>query len=210
MMFYMQNRYLGLITGCVMVFVLFICIYQEYEKGFNAGVGAFIILAVIFLMTACLFVHTAKLFKGNRVIVEIGKDLLIKTKKKSARSKAKTVFNFVIDNYEYDDRQLEKALKAEKAGGPTDFYERCADEVAIDKKGLCGELSHLLIKLYRLLGFDACYVVVYRDYTGEMVDHACVGLYLKDKLILVDPAYAVFDIKHRKYKMMRSRSFKAW
>ena len=106
------------------------------------------------------------------------------------------LFKWVINNIEYDTNHSKE------------FY-RSAAETFNNKKGLCGELSVLLISLYRNVGITANYVKVTKDDTGKAVNHACVHIVnCKDEIQLVDPAYKIFDIKHISWELIFDENLK--
>ncbi len=47
------------------------------------------------------------------------------------------------------------------------------------------------------VGVKASWVSVYVDFEGEEVNHACVAIETKEGIILADPAYQKWDVKHR-------------
>jgi tetratricopeptide (TPR) repeat protein len=57
----------------------------------------------------------------------------------------------------------------------------------------------------RHVGLEAHYVLVERDYAGRLVSHACAGVYLTNRLILVDPAYKWFGVAHKNFKVLNDR-----
>jgi tetratricopeptide (TPR) repeat protein len=65
----------------------------------------------------------------------------------------------------------------------------------------CVDYAFLYVALARSLGLPAFLVTVEKDYRGEVVGHACAGVFIEGKLLLADPAYAWFGAPHRKYEV---------
>lgn len=80
------------------------------------------------------------------------------------------------------------------------------------KQGVCGETAMLFVVLVRRHGVNAKFCEVIRDYKGELVNHACVIVTLKNgKQVLIDPvAYNLFDVKHKEYKTIDDFTVLQW
>jgi len=112
----------------------------------------------------------------------------ILTESSSDIEKALAIYDWMVKHIDYEE------------GG---FYgERNAHEVFKAKQGICGEATYLYMLMARYAGLIANYVDVHIDHTGEKVDHACAGVMLDDKLVLVDIGIGQFDIKHKKYSVL--------
>lgn len=115
---------------------------------------------------------------------------------------AKNLFDWVLTNIKYDTTHSKE------------FY-RTAAETYNNRLGVCGELSVLLITLYRSAGIQANFAEVTKDDTGKEVAHACVVISNSDRgNQLVDVAYKSFDVKHTAYRVMSDNelmtNFKNW
>jgi tetratricopeptide (TPR) repeat protein len=64
----------------------------------------------------------------------------------------------------------------------------------------CQDYTFLYIAMARHLGLQAYYVLVTRDFSGKYVSHACAGLFIDGKAVLVDPAYLWFGVPHEEYE----------
>jgi hypothetical protein len=117
--------------------------------------------------------------------------------KDSEVEKAKAIFNWFMGNIKYGEEMKEK-----KGAGYFDSI-----EVFTHKEGICGEMAILYITMARVAGMKVNYISVSKDYKGKEVSHACAGVYINDQLILVDPAYRQFDIKHQEYKLINDEDF---
>ncbi|MDZ4846644.1 MAG: DUF4407 domain-containing protein [Chitinophagales bacterium] len=115
---------------------------------------------------------------------------------------AKNLFDWVQTNVEYDTTHTKE------------FY-RTAAETYNNRLGVCGELSVLMISLFRSAGIEASFAEVTKDDTGKEVAHACVVISSNEGgKQLVDVAYKSFDIKHTAYRVMSDNelmtNFKNW
>lgn len=66
----------------------------------------------------------------------------------------------------------------------------------------CEDYTFLYVALARLLDLKADYVLVKRDCDGQEVTHACAGLIIDGKGVLVDPLYHWFGVPHVEYRFM--------
>ena len=119
--------------------------------------------------------------------------------------KAKAIFKWFEQNITYDH------VRASQNG--TGY--RNARRVFEDKEGICGEMAFLYIVMAWYVGIkSASFISVEIDNTGNKVAHACAAFKHNGKLILVDPAYHKFDIKHEKYEVWDNEktiaAFKSW
>ena len=122
--------------------------------------------------------------------------------------KARLLFYWMWKNILYDFEKLE-AMEEEKS----DSY-RDSIEVLEHQRGVCGEQTILYVAMARTIGLTANYVSVTVDDKGESVCHACAGVFVSGRTILVDPAYRTFDIQHQKYEVLNDEEaaylFKFW
>jgi transglutaminase-like putative cysteine protease len=108
----------------------------------------------------------------------------------SSKAKAKALFEWIHKNIQYGGNR------------PRGIGYRDSVETKLAGEGVCGEMAFLYVAMARVVGLTARFVIVDRDYRNSSVNHACAGVYIKDQLILVDPAYHTFDIHHRKFKAL--------
>ncbi|MHB8523080.1 MAG: tetratricopeptide repeat protein [Limisphaerales bacterium] len=66
----------------------------------------------------------------------------------------------------------------------------------------CHDYTVLYVALARSVGLQAYYVLVNKDYRGKAVSHACAGVFIGDKALLVDPAYLWFGVPHLQYQFL--------
>jgi len=111
------------------------------------------------------------------------------------KAKSEALYDWFLATIIYGD----KKRKSHKAG-----Y-RTAMEVFADREGVCGEMAVLYVVMARSVGLAANYVSVFTDCKGEDVKHACAAIKLGQKQVLIDPAYATFGIKHKKYKVLTDK-----
>jgi tetratricopeptide (TPR) repeat protein len=67
---------------------------------------------------------------------------------------------------------------------------------------ICEETENLFIAMVRVLGLPVYPVEIFRDFRGNYVNHICGGVVINGKLILVDPTYKMFDIKHMDFRVV--------
>lgn len=93
-----------------------------------------------------------------------------------------------------------------------DFYKRSV-EVLRKKHGVCAESAVLYVTMARCAGLVSSYASVKKDFNGKKVRHACAGVRIRGWL-LVDLTMEAFDIKHKRYEILRDEEviarFKAW
>ena len=70
----------------------------------------------------------------------------------------------------------------------------------INKGLLCQDYALLYVALARAVGLKAYFVTVSQDYQGGNIWHACVGVIIGKKALLVDPMYEWFGIPHKRYQ----------
>lgn len=66
----------------------------------------------------------------------------------------------------------------------------------------CDDCTRLYVSLARHLGLRAYYVLVEKDCDGRETGHACAGLVLEGRGLLVDPVYGWFGVPHQAYKFL--------
>jgi Flp pilus assembly protein TadD len=64
----------------------------------------------------------------------------------------------------------------------------------------CQDYAFLYTALARSVGLKSYVVLVDRDYRGKLVSHACAGVVLGEKAVLVDLAYSWFGVPHKDYE----------
>jgi len=109
----------------------------------------------------------------------------------SKEEKARSLYEWMEDNIFY-----------EKISGIFGPHYRHAKEVFEEKKGICGEMTFLYVTMARIVGVEAAYVDVKRDFHNKKVGHACAQVRTEEGKKLVDPAYHHYDINHRQYKVL--------
>ena len=67
---------------------------------------------------------------------------------------------------------------------------------------ICQDYAILYVALARELGLDSHYVLVNKDQRGRLTGHACAGVVIGQKAILVDPAYSWFGVNHQDYEFL--------
>ncbi len=116
-------------------------------------------------------------------------------------SKAKKLFDWFQSNITYGDSKRWKGYST-------------GQEVFRNKQGVCGEMAFLYVTMARSIGLKSDFVIVDRDYKGDKVHHACAGVDVEKGYIFVDPAYHMFDVSHKKYRIAADREimdiFKRW
>jgi tetratricopeptide (TPR) repeat protein len=65
----------------------------------------------------------------------------------------------------------------------------------------CQDYTVLYVAMARSLGLRANYTFVSRDYTGNLVSHACAVVFVGTNAILVDPTYKWFGVPHQVYQL---------
>jgi len=105
--------------------------------------------------------------------------------------KARAIFDWFIRNISYGQSGRKKYKKG---------Y-RHAAEVFTDREGVCGEMAILFVCMARAVGMQANYVLVEIDCFGDKVGHACAGVKVNGKLVLIDTAYYTYAIKHQVYQV---------
>lgn len=111
--------------------------------------------------------------------------------------RARVIFEWFQKNVQYGESIREKVGSG--------YFD--ALEVFTHKQGVCGEMAILYCSMARMVGLKASYVSVKKDYEGEEVSHACAGVEINGRHVLVDPAYHSFDIKHQEYDVLSDESF---
>jgi len=112
------------------------------------------------------------------------------TNRQSALAKAKALFAWVHSNVQYGGHR------------PRGIGYRDSIETKVAGEGVCGEMAFLYVAMARVVGLVASFVIVDRDFRGKRVNHACAGVRIAGKQILVDPAYHSFDIAHKEIRVM--------
>ena len=66
----------------------------------------------------------------------------------------------------------------------------------------CQEYAKLYVALARVVGVNAFYVHLEKDYSGEVVYHDCAAVFAGGKAFLADPAYRWFGPPHQDYLLL--------
>ncbi len=111
---------------------------------------------------------------------------------KSDHDKAYSIYGWVEDNIDYGVLKQNNGYRNSK-------------EVLELREGVCGEMAFLYITMTRSINLKSNYVSVNVDCLGERVRHACASVHINRRVILVDPAYHKFDIKHREYEILTDK-----
>jgi tetratricopeptide (TPR) repeat protein len=69
----------------------------------------------------------------------------------------------------------------------------------------CQDYSLLTVVLAREVGLNAFFVWVEKDFRGRPVSHACAGIFVDGKALLVDPAFHWFGAAHQGYQFKDDR-----
>ncbi|MFH1133785.1 MAG: transglutaminase domain-containing protein [Nanoarchaeota archaeon] len=107
---------------------------------------------------------------------------------RSEAEKAGALFHWFEANIPYDERH-------------PDTY-RTSLETMRQGTGVCGESAYLYVCMARAINLRSAWAVVERDFRGQDVHHACAAVKVEGELMLVDPAYHLFDAKHKRYHIM--------
>jgi hypothetical protein len=107
------------------------------------------------------------------------------------RERAEKIFQWVCGNIKYGNLKSNVGY-------------RNSLETINSKEGICGEMAYVYLILARATNIKSNYVSVRRDFQNKSVYHGCAGIFIPN-LILVDPAYRSFDIKHRKYEVLNDK-----
>ncbi len=121
---------------------------------------------------------------------------------KGDKEKAHEIFRWFLQNVKYGDSK--RGYKG---------Y-RNSKEVLEGRQGVCGEMAFLYVTMARSVGLKSNYVSVKRDNRGKDVHHACASVDIDGGIILVDPAYNSFEIKHVEWyvlsDMQAIENFRQW
>ncbi len=64
----------------------------------------------------------------------------------------------------------------------------------------CQDYTFLYVAMARAVGLKAYYVLVDKDYRNKVVFHACAGIFVNEKALLIDPGYRWFGAPHKEYQ----------
>ena len=106
----------------------------------------------------------------------------------SSDEKARAIYNWIVHNIDYGKPQQRKGYIS-------------SDEVVKNRLGICAEMAFLYTAMARSVGLNSNFVSVDVDCYGKRVNHACSNIGIERGLILVDPAYQAYDVKHRSFKI---------
>jgi hypothetical protein len=105
----------------------------------------------------------------------------------SREQKARAIYDWIEQNIQY--------------GKSRSGYSN-SEEVLERGKGICGEMVFVYVTMARSVGLESAFVEVDVDYKGKRVAHACGIVETERGNILVDPAYHMYDVHHRDYKVL--------
>jgi Flp pilus assembly protein TadD len=83
--------------------------------------------------------------------------------------------------------------------GAREVFAKMADKTATFN---CVEGAHLCVALGRDIGLKIFQAMVVRDYTDEVVQHACAALFIKTNVLLIDPSYNWFGVPHKEVTVL--------
>ena len=83
------------------------------------------------------------------------------------------------------------------------MYSEEIQKVLRKKKGICIESALLMTLMLKIAGLRSEIAIVYKDFTGERVKHACSAVWLNNRWVLLDVAYNMFDVKHKEYELIK-------
>ena len=71
-----------------------------------------------------------------------------------------------------------------------------------EQRFVCKEYANIYVSLARAVGLKAFWVYVFEEVDGQKEQHACAGVYIGDRCLLVDPASNWFGVPHRRFKVL--------
>lgn len=102
---------------------------------------------------------------------------------------SKALFNWCLDNIQYQETHA------------LDHY-KTSRETWNSRVAICGEMSIFFNAMLKYKGIQCNYIHVDVNDKADQVNHACSGLKINDKMVLVDVAYQTFDISHQKWNVV--------
>lgn len=66
----------------------------------------------------------------------------------------------------------------------------------------CQEYANFYVALARAVGLKTFFVLVFEEVDGGKALHACAGVCIADKLLLVDPSYCWFGVPHKQFTVL--------
>jgi hypothetical protein len=116
--------------------------------------------------------------------------------------KARAVHEWIVSAISYDDARLAAA-----EGGRDDGNPYRPEQTLARKAGICCDMTVLYIALAKKLDVRAQYARVSIDHRGERVRHACAEVDVGHRKLLADPAYKLFDVRHKRYEIVREWAY---
>lgn len=104
--------------------------------------------------------------------------------------RARAIYDWEVAHIAYDEERLHSWF------GPDVLH---PEETLRRGRGICTDMASLYVAIARRMGLRAWYAHVDANGKGELVNHACAAVDLPERRLLVDPAYGIFDARHRKY-----------
>jgi hypothetical protein len=120
-----------------------------------------------------------------------------------AIDKAKTIYDWIVKNIEYDHGR-KKAIEDRLDDG-VPYH----PEVTLSRsRGVCSDMAILYITIAREMGLKVHFADVSIDHNGNKVGHACAVVDTQSGRYQVDPAYQQFDARHKKYRIISEPAVK--
>ncbi|MBL7100768.1 MAG: transglutaminase domain-containing protein [Nanoarchaeota archaeon] len=110
---------------------------------------------------------------------------------KSEKKKAYNIFNWIVNNIDYNAPWFLRNLRY----GST-------EKVLEEEEAVCVDMAFLYVTMARVSGLRAHVADVTRDFKNKKVCHACAIVKAEGKTYLADPAYQIFGIKHKKFRVI--------
>jgi hypothetical protein len=105
------------------------------------------------------------------------------------------IYDFEVKGYSLFD-WFEHNMTYEKGIGDGKY--KSSERTFWDRTGNCAEMAFLYIAMARSVNMESYFTTVKVDCFNKNVQHACASIQGSGKkIILVDPAYHVFDVKHK-------------
>jgi len=120
-----------------------------------------------------------------------------------AIDKAKTIYDWIVNNIEYDHGR-KKAIDDRLDDG-VPYH----PEVTLSRsRGICSDMTMLYITIAREMGLKVHFADVSVDCKGKNICHACAVVDTQSGRYQVDPAYQQFDARHKKYRIISEPAVK--